>query len=198
MKDGLSQSYLSQNTKPAVLRSILASARRIQCLSLDCLEHYLSQFRALRPETPHGKPPRPYCPPKGFIGWEAARPEGKKYEVEDVGSPSWVEEQRFIRAVWRVQVWYDLQKAVAYSMLEWPDEGVPGLRRTPRVLYEDSPLHQTAGPRGQGGSRVDHEFQEISSIIEYIQEIHGEDDERHFFHGAQALLEADPGEVKRK
>ena len=52
--------------------------------------------------------------------------------------------------------------------------------------------------RGDGGSRVDHEFQEISSIIEYIQEIHGEDDERHFFHGAQALLEADPGEVKRK
>jgi hypothetical protein len=97
-----------------------------------------------------------------------------------------------------VQVWYDFQKAVAYSMLEWPDEGVPGLRRSPWVLYGNSPLHQTAGPRGQGGSRVDHEFQEISSIIEYIQEIHGEDDERHFLHGAQALLEAEPREVKRK
>jgi hypothetical protein len=46
-----------------------------------------------------------------------------------------------------VQVWYDLQKAVAYSMLEWPDGGVPGLRRSPNVLYPNSPLYQTAGPR---------------------------------------------------
>jgi hypothetical protein len=72
------------------------------------------------------------------------------------------------------------------------------LRRSPKVLYPNSPLHQTAGPRGQGGERVDYEFQEISSIIEYIQEIQGEDDERHFLCGAQALLEAEPGEVKRK
>jgi hypothetical protein len=199
MKDGLSPSYLSEDTTPAVLRSILASARRIECLSLDCLEHYLSRFRALRPETPGGRPPRSYCPPKGFIGWkEAAQPEGKKYEVEDVGPPSWVEEQRVIRAFWRVQVWYDLQKAVACSMLEWPEKGVPVLRRSPWVLYKGSPLHQTAGPRGQGGSRVDHEFQEISSIVEYIQEIQGEDDERHFLRGAQALLDTEPREVKRK
>jgi hypothetical protein len=177
---------------------ILASARRIECLSLGCLEHYLSRFRALRPETPHGKPPRSYCPPKGFVGFGAAQPEGKRYEVEGIGPPSWVEEQRVLRALWRVQVWYNLQKPVAYSMLEWPEEEIPVLRRSPKVLYPNSPLHQTAGPRGQGGKRVDHEFQEISSIIEYIQEIQGEDDERHFLRGAQALLKAEPGEAKRK
>jgi hypothetical protein len=42
--------HLSRTTPPAILRSILASARQVTCLALDCLEYPLVRFRALRPQ----------------------------------------------------------------------------------------------------------------------------------------------------
>lgn len=47
---GFSPTHLSPDTTPAVLRSILASVRRITCLTLDCLKYYLHQFRSLKPQ----------------------------------------------------------------------------------------------------------------------------------------------------
>ena len=101
--------HLSRTTSPAILRSILATSYQITCLSINCFEYYLHRFRTLRRQhlveedfrfCSNGLPNRPDGAAK-IRAWQF-KPLGKYCEVVDVGPPSWVEEQRAIRAFWRL------------------------------------------------------------------------------------------------
>lgn len=100
-----SPTHIFQNTTPAVLRSILATTRRITCLTLDCLEHYLARFRSLRPQHLVDREFHWH----GIQPWEV-KPPRQSYQTQEVGLPSWVEEQRVFRAFWRIQMICDLKK----------------------------------------------------------------------------------------
>jgi len=112
---GFSPIHLSPTTTPAVLRSILASARRITCLTLDCLEYYLAQFRSLKPQHVIDRKFQLV----GYQPWEV-HPERRECPTQEVGPPSWTEEQRVFRAFWRIQVICDLKTAASHSLLRWP------------------------------------------------------------------------------
>lgn len=117
--DAFAPTHLDWDVSAAVLRSILASARSNTCLALDCLEASLARFRALTPQHPVDET---IAFGKSDIPMSERRIEGRPCEVYDVGPPSWSEEQRAMRACWRPQVFYDLQKAATHSMLNWPPE----------------------------------------------------------------------------
>jgi hypothetical protein len=170
-EDGFAPEMLPKETKSSILRGILATARTITCITIDCLQYYLDNFEALRPshmldqgfffnhagsvkngnDTP--------IPPGHFM------PKGRFYDIKKTGPPSWVEEQRVIRACWRVQVFYDLKKAAAHSLLSWPAEDIAVLNSSEpvKLLYDDTipliPYDEFVNPHP--------EFQEINSVVEY-------------------------------
>jgi hypothetical protein len=98
---------LDEGTEPAVIRSVLSTARLIKCVALDCLGFYLARFRTLQPEHPVDKKfefltPSAAAKRDGYVPPWQSRPETVKVEVHDVGPPSWLEEQRATRALWRL------------------------------------------------------------------------------------------------
>ena len=170
-EDGFAPEVLSKETKSSVLRGILATARTTTCIAVGCLQYYLDIFEALRPS--HMLDEGFFFDRAGSVrdGIDAPTPpghfspEGRSYDVRKIGPPSWAEEQRVIRACWRVQVLYDLKKAAAHSLLSWPVEDIAVLNSSDSVglLYDDTiptiPFDEFVHPHP--------EFQEINSIVEY-------------------------------
>jgi len=106
-REGLSPEHLAKDTKPAIIRSILATARQLTWVSLDCLKFYLLRFRAIRPDHFVDKKFKFYTKAtesqdKTYIPAWQLRPKGQRFNVQDVGPPSWTEEQRVTRAFWRL------------------------------------------------------------------------------------------------
>lgn len=163
--NGFAPEYLSKTTKPAVLRGILATTRVLTYTALDCLKYYLDRSRALRPEHPidenfiFGR--------DGPAENQHIRPPSRKFEGRDVRPPSWTEVQRVTRAFWRIQLFYDLRKAAASSLLSWPKEDIEKLNSSgpidllhPTEVYVSNPYpYELPHP----------EFQELNSIIEYTR-----------------------------
>ncbi|KAF6790746.1 hypothetical protein CSOJ01_14479 [Colletotrichum sojae] len=72
-----------------VMRAIIAVAGRIRCLSGACIDYYIERVTSVRAEGRAG--------------------ESLSFEI--VTPPSWVEEQRVIRAFWRIQLIHELKLA---------------------------------------------------------------------------------------
>ncbi|KAK1993085.1 hypothetical protein LX36DRAFT_674086, partial [Colletotrichum falcatum] len=85
----------------AVMRSVLAAASRVHALSRLCIAHYLAALAAAQ-----------------AAGRLDAAPGG----LAD-GRPSWVEEQRTVRAFWRVRLVLELNLAARTSRVQAPDGG---------------------------------------------------------------------------
>ncbi|KAF4635163.1 hypothetical protein G7Y89_g2926 [Cudoniella acicularis] len=146
---------LSKDIPSVVLRSILASAHRISLLTPNCLSYYLDQLQTIKPEVPvdgnfsYGRGRRR----------KAARkhPESRRLLVEKLEPPAWIEVQRVERAFWRVQFFYDLKMAASQSLLSWSAADLESLQNMePKDLYDD-----TRYP----------EFEEINTIVDYIQHL---------------------------
>jgi hypothetical protein len=120
---------LSPNTSPTELRSILASVHQIYLLTHSCLQYYINQSMSIQPVRvvdPHFSYAcvvEPSQPP-----WKK-RPEVQRYQPQNSGPPSWVEEQRVTRAFWWLKLFYDLINASTESRLHWPKEDIAKLKR---------------------------------------------------------------------
>lgn len=189
---GFAPEHLDPDTKPAVIRSILATARRLTWCALDCLEFYLARFRTLEPEE---LPRRKYQEEEemmrngeGGAVWAASNrrfeiqpwmripPDvrGKPCQRRDVGPPSWAEEQRVTRTFWRLQLLVDLRQAARHQRLGegWPEEDVKRIatRLVPEweygifkhLEYHGQPIHLTPP-----------EHWEIWAAMNYVRERHG-------------------------
>lgn len=164
-----SPTHLFQNTTPAVLRSILAATRRITCLTLNCLEHYLARFRSLRPQHLVDREFHWH----GIQPWEV-KPPRRSYQTQEVGPPSCVEEQRVFRAFWRIQMICDLKKAASYSMLSWPADDIERLNSAePIELFYQEALYIRLYRE-----EPHPEFEEIRSVMHYMREVQREDSMR--------------------
>ncbi|KAK7976768.1 hypothetical protein PG989_015231 [Apiospora arundinis] len=120
-----------------ILRSILASHRAIIRLTVNCLEFHLLLFKELRPahledesfEWDHiyygDEDDRDCC----YIGAWDQDPERKPFPTRDIGPPTWVEEQRVIRACWRIELWKNLRAVVDAGHIRWPNVDSPKERR---------------------------------------------------------------------
>ncbi|KAK8086033.1 hypothetical protein PG994_001007 [Apiospora phragmitis] len=163
---------LPRDTPPGVLRSLVATHRRLNWLSLDCLKFYLARFESIRPSCPAiGRKAFARGRRAGTIHLDAEGLDevpGRPVVMRDGGPPSWVEEQRMTRAFWRLQFVYDLRKAARASLLPtWPAEDVERLRNSDQTqLLSLFMEHDIAYPRCI-------EKEEIDSLGEYMEVAHG-------------------------
>ncbi|KAK8075257.1 hypothetical protein PG997_009920 [Apiospora hydei] len=100
-----------------MVRSFLATVNNIHAWSHACLDHLIQRSLQLRPSTlvslgPGGSPREQF---QGAEGHEGHRP-------QNTGPPSWVEEQRMVKAFWRLQFFLELRGAGARGLLDeaWP------------------------------------------------------------------------------
>ena len=108
-----------------------------------------------------------------------SRPPGKKVEIQDIGAPSWIEEQRAARAFWRLQLVYDLKKAAARDILRWSEPDLATLKKTaalnrqPVWTGRQDFYHSEAHSHQGAALRCAPEYAELISILNYIEEIYG-------------------------
>ena len=198
-REGFAPEYLAKDTKSAIIRSILATARLLTWVSLDCLKFYLVRFKALRPDQLVNDKYKFYSTAiasgdKDYIPAWQSRPKGRKFDVRDVGPPSWIEEQRVTRAFWRLQLIYDLKTAAANSLLSWPEKEIEALNNSEPVNFYGPEMHLAQGEYEPNPP----EYEEINSIIEYTQEVQGQDPAIHLAHSRLWLSQMSrPREVQR-
>lgn len=111
-----------------VMCGILASHRKIVHLGISCLEYYLGRFNALRPEHLADKDFY-YDNDDGttdskhdYVGAWQHDPPREPFPVRDMGPPTCVEEQRVLRAFWRLELFKSVRIAIDAGRLGWsPD-----------------------------------------------------------------------------
>ena len=68
--------------------------------------------------------------------YSSPNPHMQRYQPQDSGPPTWAEEQRVYRALWRLQLFFDLQQAAALDLqqstsamsnLNWPQRDLQSL-----------------------------------------------------------------------
>ncbi|KAJ4333405.1 hypothetical protein N0V95_009431 [Ascochyta clinopodiicola] len=113
----------------AAVRSLLATAENVHAWSHACLEQLIRKSMELRPS-----PCAPTYPNR------ASQEESEKRKAENrdyylpqyTGPPSWVEEQRMIKAFWRIQFFLELQGTSDKGRLSthWPGQEVDLLSKS--------------------------------------------------------------------
>lgn len=112
---------------PSILRGILATNRKILRLTFGCLDFYLGLFRVLRPYHSAGfrYDGKPWILDDGMgysLGTWGQKPVNVKfyYPTHDIGPPTWLEQQRVYRILWRIQLSHDIKAIVRASRITWP------------------------------------------------------------------------------
>ncbi|KAJ6785784.1 hypothetical protein PWT90_03042 [Aphanocladium album] len=193
---GLAPRSLEPGLDPAVVRGLLVAARHVTRLAGECLQVQHAQFETLKPKhvcssascraTAHDVAgiDEQSLPPKGF---------------------SWEEEQRVVRATRRVQLIYELKRAVFVTkILDW--ETPDSLEATPAIALPTE-AHSFYGARGNYvmcrmqqslSEELRHsvrfptqspEYEEILAVAEFLRERHGEDTASRYRRGLLCLAE---------
>lgn len=172
---GFAPRRLDRDVTPAVLRSLLVTARRITTVSVDCVAFYLKRLED-------------YMDEGAGVGLSLT-----------LSQPVWTEEQRCTRTLWRLQLIFDLKQAAANGTLGWSqkelkslegiaaigpaeDESLPGLQVSSsgwcwsptsygeRFFYHARAHHDCLHPG------VFHpEKHEYATVMEYIEHTRGSD-----------------------
>lgn len=145
---------IRKRTTGAVLRSILETNRLIVSHAHTCLAEHLVRFKAVLSTDADSLP-------------------------RVVGPPSWVEEQRVIRALWRLQMIHDLRCSAAQGKLMWPAADLEKLQVEDPIslFYHQTPTRSMSRPRYREED-LHFELDALLSIAEYVR---GQRDRRMLF-----------------
>jgi hypothetical protein len=195
--DILCPEHLPAGISPTLVRSLLATARHIEWMTLDCLNFYLERFRAARPSRPidtkrgFRRRATTYRKSYDLDPWGPG-PVCQPFEVQDIGSPLWNEQQRVARAFWRIQLIGDMRKLAASGRLQgpphnWPLSDIAAMERLQatdldefkepvELSYIDLRATQPMEIAYNTWVRlyIPREYQETLSVLEYMQEVHGQ------------------------
>ncbi|KAJ5584302.1 uncharacterized protein N7459_004102 [Penicillium hispanicum] len=102
---------LPRSVPPAVLNRVLCLSTRLRQIAHACFHDWISRCLSLRPE-------RLQNPDDEFSSERYhPRPQGVRFTPIDIGPPSWLEEQRLIRAILPCFLFWELKRAVMAGML---------------------------------------------------------------------------------
>lgn len=119
-----------------VLRSVLATASRIHAMSRLCISHYLDRLLLARAE--------------GRLEESSQWPKSDRL--------SWVEEQRIIRAFWRIQLVFELRLAARTSQVRNSPQHVKELNDLDIGAFYDSST-----------SNLKAAYHEVMTVLEYLR-----------------------------
>ncbi|KAF9873158.1 hypothetical protein CkaCkLH20_09321 [Colletotrichum karsti] len=119
-----------------VLRAVLRTAAQVHCLSRSCIEHYLRQLAAAKE--------------MGRVEWLSRE--------EPMENASWLEEQRVLRALWRVQLVLELRQAARTSdVLCPPEDPECGASLDLESFYDSRTSNLKAA------------YHEVMTVLDYLQ-----------------------------
>ncbi|EUC28780.1 hypothetical protein COCCADRAFT_40738 [Bipolaris zeicola 26-R-13] len=149
----------------AAVRSLLTTAQNVHAWSHACLEHLIQKSMELRPSTLI----RLW---DGRLSWKwygKAESHGN-YVPQYTGPPSWVEEQRMVKAFWRIQFFLELQGDDNKSRLMncWAIQEVDVLSRSSPDDFYDMFRFQ----REQTLTAYDFLGEVISGTIPSVEAVH--------------------------
>ncbi|KAH8674194.1 hypothetical protein BX600DRAFT_536868 [Xylariales sp. PMI_506] len=127
------------NTSAAILHGVLATNRKITRTATHCLAVVLEQFRSHLPrrlvdtdlKSTHEqfwRTPPVLC---------QLKPPEAPVMVRDIGPPTWVEQQRVLRAFWRVQTFYEVQNAALKSFISWKMDKLDHQSLLPLIPFDE-------------------------------------------------------------
>lgn len=140
-----------------VLRHILALSSVIDLVITPyCLKSLIQQCMTMQPRELVDKSFR-YALPR-FSPWRQ-RPEGQRYQPLNSGPPSQVEFCRVCRALWRIQMHSDLQKA--HSQVTWPTSDITSLVKMNTIEFYSLP--------GTPSEKLRlHELEEVTTVYNWL------------------------------
>jgi hypothetical protein len=171
-------------TSMKALREVLATNQRIQRLTIDCLRYYLDKFKPLRPShlADESFVYKSQDDPSdaNYVGQWQLNPVEVPYPVQDVGEPSWLEQQRVLRAFWRIQLFLEFQEAIGTLCITWPEEDLSRIRwmvlndlyDVNKFIKEDDCWYKVIGEIEPRLSETDTllEYELIESAVDFLQE----------------------------
>lgn len=54
-------------------------------------------------------------------------PETMEADIQDIGAPSWIEQQRVLRTLWQIRLWHELKDAIGTSCITWPEKDISAI-----------------------------------------------------------------------
>ncbi|KAK1997338.1 hypothetical protein LX36DRAFT_657637 [Colletotrichum falcatum] len=134
------------------VRRLLLIARRIACLTPFCIASYREACLSIKPshrtereDSSYGITSKPWR--EHF--------EGAPYRPQDVGPPTWIEEQRVMRGLWRLQVFDELKRALSADRTGWSElDKQQAADMTPKDLFD--------GWRPQ--------LEELITVVDFVRE----------------------------
>ncbi|KAK1589892.1 uncharacterized protein LY79DRAFT_556023 [Colletotrichum navitas] len=142
------------------VRKLLLIARRIACLTSLCIASYRERCLSITPShrterggSSCGMTSKP---------WEE-RSDGIPYRPRDVGPPTWIEEQRVMRGLWRLQVFHELKTASSEDRTRWSERDK---REAADMTPED--FFDVWGPQ----------LEELLTVVDFVREYTTKPEER--------------------
>lgn len=139
---------LPKSIPPSITCRILSLASKVRLLAHRCIHEMIDRCMTLEPSRlqdpgfQYRGDSGGFYPPGTIVSeYQPARilPPRERFKPVDVGPPSWVEEQRVCRAIWRLIMFFELRDAVVGTKTKkawwcWPEKDVHRLRT---LQYDD-------------------------------------------------------------
>ena len=146
--------------KHAAIRSLVATGSHVQCLSTCFFETNIEWLNEIEPYC--SKNAWPVQPWKRVPG-----PEHTPYKIMRCYAPSWIEEQRVHRALWRIALYFDLRTITGLHVGQDPTLSYISAKQGPRIVWYRGYQRFREAPRITFPS---WEVQEIDTVFEFLSE----------------------------
>lgn len=142
----------------SAVRSLIRSASHVQQLSTSLFEELLDRTNSIKPSYLFNDSPE--TEKRRILLNEDIQPpdcpEGCPYKPLKCGNPSWIEEQRVYRALWRLQLYFDLVTITQPSL---------------GITSPECDLLKNEGPRRIWGGLRSSQLHEMDCVYDFLCEL---------------------------
>ena len=127
-----------QHPPSNIFRQMLVLSCHIQQLGYRCIHDMLQQCLTLKPlHLVDENGPKDPMGQECYVHPRPPHPLMQPYQVHDAGPPTWMEVQRVYRALWHLQLFFDVHQAASKGTTpDWPPEHVQKiLNMTPEISW---------------------------------------------------------------
>jgi hypothetical protein len=156
-----------RHQRPQALHDIVELAHNIHAVAHACLDYYIEKTRHMKPQCLDNSDLETIYTSSSLL-YSKHQSQSRSYQPRETGPPSFVEEQKMIRLLWRLQTFFALQAACSEGALaHWPEEDRTHLETT--NLSDMFDLFH--GPKCRWKLRL--EIEQFLSVVDFVTETTG-------------------------